>query len=262
MNPIVLPALAGLGLLFLASKGSAKPTTSSPTTTPKPGSSPTGGNTSFQLRIAQALARGDADELLRIANELQAAGFIAEAEALRTSALNLKNLGALGSTTAPAPGPVTSPGLPVITPSPAIPNPPPAVVVPAPPASIPPVIAPAVVPLPAGTSVTPEQTQRLARAQAMAMNLRNTSRYKENTELVKQFQAGEGLVADGKYGPKSGLALAQLGIVPPRPRYWSSKTVKVDKTQWANAMLAFAATDPARAADWRAASNVANDPVK
>lgn len=94
------------------------------------------------------------------------------------------------------------------------------------------------------------------------MNIRNTSRYKENPELVKQFQADQGLVADGKYGPKTGYALAELGVVPPRPRYWASKTVKVDKPTWTRRMLAYAATDPARAADWTAASKVANDPVK
>lgn len=255
--PIVLPVAAGLGLLFLAGSSKAKPPPASST---KPGQPLPPGNTTFQIRIAEALAKGDADELLRIANEMQAAGLVAEAEALRTSALNLKALGALASPSQPATRPPsTSPGQPVVTPTTSVPNPPPVVPVVV---NVPPIVAPSTVPLPAGTTITSEQQQRLTLAQAVAMNLRNTSRYKENTALVAQFQTQEGLVADGKYGPKTGLALAKLGVVPPRPRYWSSKTVKTDKPQWTQAMLAYAATDPARAADWTAASKVQNDPVK
>jgi hypothetical protein len=236
--------------------GSAKaePATKKPGVLPKPpgGTTPPKKTaTDFQGRIADALAAGNADALMGIANDMQAAGLTAEAEALRTVALNLKQLGALGG--AGSKPPATSPGQPVLAPSAALPNPPLVVV--------PPVISPSSVPLPAGIPVSNAQTQRLQIAQAMAVDLRNTSRYKENQVLVKRFQEQEGLVSDGKYGPKSGLALAELGVIPPRPRYWARKTVQVDKKQYAGEMMSRAATDPARAADWTAASKVQNDPI-
>lgn len=274
---LLIPAAIGGALLLLAS---SKPKSSSPGASPgvAPGERPPSA-ADYQTRIAEALSRGDADELMRVADAMQADGLVAEAQALRTVALNLKNLGALGSSSAPKPpagsAPPASPGLPVILPSPAIPSPPnaappvvqptPAVIPapqPAPSIVFPPVVAPSPVPIPAGVSVTPEQQRRLSVAQAMVMNLRNTSRYQENQQLVIAFQKQEGKVPDGKYGPKTGLAVAALGIVPPRPRYWSSKTMQADKRQWTDAMNSFAATDPARAADWRAAGQVANDPVK
>lgn len=241
---LLLPAAAG-GLLLLMFSGSAK----AEPATKKPGTLPLGGAggtpkktaTDFQGRIADALAAGNPDALMTIANDMQAAGLTAEAEALRTVALSLKQLGAGAGS--------KSPGQPVVAPSTSIPNPPLVVV--------PPLVSPSSVPLPAGNA----QTGRLQVAQAMAIDLRNTSRYKENQALVKRFQEQEGLVADGKYGPKSALALAELGVIPPRPRYWARKTVQVDKKQYAAEMLARAATDTSRQADWTAASKVQNDPV-
>lgn len=247
---LLLPAAAGLGLLLMFSgSASAEPAKKPGTLPKKPGGTkaPTKTATDFQGRIADALAAGNADALMAIANDMQAAGLTSEAEALRTVALNLKQLGALGGAGA------KSPGQPVVAPSTALPNPPLVVV--------PPVISPSSVPLPAGVPVTSAQTQRLQIAQAMAVDLRNTSRYKENQALVRRFQEQEGLVSDGKYGPKSALALAELGIIPPRPRYWARKTVQTDKKQYASEMMARAATDPSRVADWTAASKVQNDPV-
>jgi hypothetical protein len=239
---LLIPAAAGLGLLLLASSSKASPATS----TTKPLGSGGGGGTTkktatdFQIPIATALSANDTDALMAIANQMQAAGLTEEAQALRTVALNLKTLG-------------RSPGQPGVTPSPSLPNPPLIVV--------PPVVSPSSIPLPAGVPASSPQAQRMQIAQAMAVDLRNTSRYKENTGLVKRFQEQEGLLPDGKYGPKSGYALAELGIIPPRPRYWTRKTVQADKKKYSEEMLTRAATDPSRAADWTAASKVANDPV-
>jgi hypothetical protein len=249
---LLFPAAAGLGLLLLAGSSKAKPASSSavnPNPKPKPiggGGGATAKATDFQGRIADALSKGDSPALMAIANEMQAAGLTTEAAALRTVALNLQQLGALG-------GGTQSPGQPVVAPSVSIPNPPLVVV--------PPFVSPSSVPLPAGVPVSSAAAQRLQIAQAMAVDLRNTSRYKENQVLVKRFQDQEGLVTDGKYGPKSALALAALGVIPPRPRYWAKKTVQTDKKEYAGEMLSRAATDPARAADWTAASKVQNDPV-
>lgn len=235
---LLIPAAAGLGLLLLASSSKAGPATS--TTTKKPIGSGGGGTkktaTDFQGAIATALSSNDTDALMAIANQMQAAGLAEEAQALRTVAINLKTLG-------------RSPGVP----SPSLPNPPLVVV--------PPVISPSSVPLPAGIPASGSQAQRMQIAQAMAVDLRNSSRYKENQALVSRFQEQEGLKADGKYGPKSALSLAALGIIPPRPRYWTRKTVQEDKKRYSMEMMTRAATDPSRAADWQAASKVQNDPV-
>lgn len=250
---LLIPAVGGLGLLLLFS-GTSKADTKKqalPGPLPRPPSSTQKSAGDFQARIGAALSAGDADALMGIANEMQAVGLTSEADALRTVALNLKQLGALSG--AGIKTPPVSPGQPIVAPSQSLPNPP-LVIVPA-------VVSPSSVPLPAGVSVSSEQARRLQIAQAMAVDLRNSSKYKENAVLVKEFQQQEGLVADGKYGPKSALALAELGIIPPRPRYWARKTVQADKQRYAQAMLARSATDPARQADWTAASKVQNDPI-
>jgi hypothetical protein len=256
MIPLI-PLAVGAGVLALLASSSAKPKTTTPAAKAKPVA------TDFQGRIADALSRGDAAALLVIANDMQAAGLIAEAEALRVSALNLQALGALLPPAVPG-KPPSSPGQPAIVPSAAVPNPPAQFppVLPGTNVVLPPVVMPSTVPLPAGESISAEQQKRLAVAQAAAMNLRNTSRYQESKTLIKTFQAQEGLVIDGLYGPKSALAMARYGVVPPRPRYWSSKTMKADKVSYSAAMLGYAATDPTRAADWTAASKVQSDPVK
>jgi hypothetical protein len=250
---LLLPVGAGLGLLLLFS-GTSKADTKKQATSPAGPLPPKTSKTAvdFQARIGAALSAGDADGLMAIANEMQAAGLTSEAEALRTVALNLKQMGALSG--AGVKVPPVSPGQPVVTPSQSLPNPPLVVV--------PPVVSPSSVPLPAGVSVSSDEARRLQVAQAMAVDLRNTSRYKENQSLVRRFQEQEGLVVDGKYGPKSALALASLGIIPPRPRYWTRKTVQADKKAYAAEMLSRAATDLPRQADWTAASKVQNDPVQ
>ena len=255
----ILPLAAGAGFLLLlaSSKGKPKATTTPGASNAKPAA------TDFQGRISDALARGDADGLLLIANDMQAAGLITEAEALRVTALNLRALGAMLPPAVPGKA-TSSPGIPAIVPSAAVPNPPAAFPPKLAPTNVvlPPVVMPSTVPLPAGVPISAEQQRRLAVAQAAAMNLRNTSRYQEDKALIKSFQSQEGLVVDGLYGPKSALAMARYGVVPPRPRYWSAKTMQADKANYTKAMVAFAATDPSRAADWTAASKVQNDPVK
>lgn len=256
----LLPIAIGAGVLALMAAGGGSSSKKTATAPRLPGkASPL----DFQGRIADALSRGDADALLRIASDMQAAGLIAEAEALRVSATNLRALGAMVTPATPG-KPPSSPGLPSIAPSTAIPNPPapfPSLGFPTN-VQMPPLVMPSAIPLPAGSNMSAADELRLAVAQGMAMNLRNTSRYQEDKQLVKAFQAQEKLVVDGLYGPKSALALARHGIVPPRPRYWTTKTMKTDKVDYAAAMLRFALVDPARAADWTAASKVAADPAK
>ena len=140
MNPLILLGGAGLGLLLLTSSSKASTSTSAAAKPlPKPGAARA---IDFQARIGDALGRGDADGLMAIANDMQAAGLTAEAEALRTSAINLKQIGALGGA-----GGKSSPGQPTLSPSAALPNPPLVVLAP--------VISPSSTPLPAGVRVSP-----------------------------------------------------------------------------------------------------------
>jgi hypothetical protein len=254
MSPLLLLGLPVALFLIAGGKSGSSSSSSAGAKVPTPAKKTV---SDFQTQIAEAISRGDADALMNIANDMQSAGLVAEASALRATATGLRQLGAL-------PGAGGSPGgSPVLTPSAAVPNPP----FSGGGVTLPPIIIPSSVPLPAGVSLTPESQKRLAVAQAVAMNLRNTSRYQEDKTLMKAFQTQEQAIGkyvgtiDGLYGPKSGYALAGYGVVPPRPRYWSTKTVKVDKPQWTAKMLAFAASDPSRAADWTAASKVASDPV-
>lgn len=86
------------------------------------------------------------------------------------------------------------------------------------------------------------------------------NRYKEDRALVEQYQYQEGLTADGMYGVGTGLSVVKYGIVPARPYYFSSNTSKTaaDKEEWKRVMLQMASSDPARAAEWRYAANVAS----
>ncbi|HET9930202.1 MAG TPA: hypothetical protein VFQ35_05935 [Polyangiaceae bacterium] len=254
----VLPLALGAGLvalMFTGGKKGASSSSSSPgggTAPPAGGgfvpstTTPAGGKTAidFQARILDALSRNSPDALMQIANEMDAAGLKTEAAALRVTASALRTVG-------------------TVAPSTAVPNPP---IVTPPQIVLPPVVTPPVgpspVPLPPGNPITSQQAQRLALAQQVAMHLQNTSRYKEDQALVKAFQSQEGLVVDGLYGYKSALALVSYGIVPPRPFYWRSSSAKADKSAYSKALIAQSVADPARAADWRAASKVENDPNK
>jgi len=86
--------------------------------------------------------------------------------------------------------------------------------------------------------------------------------WKESTadkEAVKAFQRNEGLTADGLWGADSGIHMGtNYGIVPVKPFYWPKDTKKVPakKAEWRAAMMALAAKDPMRSAEWTAAANV------
>lgn len=207
----------------------------------------------FQTRIADAIARGDVNELNRIADQMEKAGLGPEAQSVRTSASLLHNLGVLKPTTGTGPIVPTSPGVPIVPPpSSGVPFP-----IPVPNIGLPPVVAvPSPVPLPGGVPVTAESQARRATALAMVTNLKNTSKYQESKGLVRAFQEQEGLKADGLYGPKTALQVATYGIVPPRPRYWAKKTAKVDKDTYAAKMVQYSVKDPVQAADWLNASRV------
>jgi len=84
----------------------------------------------------------------------------------------------------------------------------------------------------------------------------NPPKRKENTELVKQYQALAGRTTDGKYGMGDAKSLAEAasgGHVPPPPRYWPKTTYAKAVKQYEAWLYTKKAEDPARAGEWAAA---------
>ncbi len=84
------------------------------------------------------------------------------------------------------------------------------------------------------------------------------NRYKEDRNMVKAYQAQEGLTPDGLYGVGTGLSVVGYNIIPAKPYYFSKTYSKMlaSKARWKDEMLRMARIDPARALQWQAASDV------
>lgn len=65
-------------------------------------------------------------------------------------------------------------------------------------------------------------------------HLKLAKRYKEDRDLVRLFQAAEGLPETGKYGPVEALRIADYGFCPALPVYWPKK---YDKLRYADSIL-------------------------
>lgn len=212
-------------------------------------------------KIQAAFAAADPAQLRQLADEVEKAGFKAQADDLRAFARKVED--AIKQT--PVTKPPAAPTLPA-TPSSGPVSPLPGIV---PPSStttttIPEVLVTATPPQPAA------QGQKLL-AGKMALMLRNAAKGKEDKTLVESFQRQE-LEAnhgpggafgatpskpDGMYGPKTALQLARhYGIVPPKPLYWGKNTWLADKKSYRTEMARFAAIDPQRADEWAAAGKV------
>ncbi len=117
-------------------------------------------------------------------------------------------------------------------------------------------------PAPAGPSWPVSDPIKYAAAIKVNNALTGKGPWKESPadkELVKTFQRNEGLSADGNWGADSGIHMGtNYGIVPVKPFYWPKDKTKVPakKAEWRAAMLALAAKDPLRSAEWTAAANV------
>jgi hypothetical protein len=109
-----------------------------------------------------------------------------------------------------------------------------------------PVRSPGVGPVAPGTAASPEQVL----ASKLALNLHQTVPGRENKALVTEFQKQEGLVADGKYGPKTALALVKYGIVPAVPRAWPKGTEAAARAGFAAALRMQATADKTRGEEW------------
>lgn len=73
-------------------------------------------------------------------------------------------------------------------------------------------------------------------------------------ELLKLFQAQEGLKPSGFYGMGSGLGFLKYGFVPVKPWDWSRAGKTKEQRRWRNEMLTMARQDPQRAEEWQAAA--------
>jgi len=93
-------------------------------------------------------------------------------------------------------------------------------------------------------------------ARALVEHLRAAPDGHEDRELIERFQRQVGLNATGAYGPATARAIADFGLVPPKPRIWPAKKNLRAKVTYRSALRTLAAKDPARASEWLSASNV------
>lgn len=272
---MALPAVAKLlipaalvGLVALSGKkADAKP---------KPGAAPTkpGADSvppaDLLAKIQAAFAAADPAQLRTLADEVERAGFKAQADDLRAFAKKvedaIKQTPATKPPASPTLPPVTSTGpLPVVAPLPGIVPP----LAPSTPGNV--TTLPEVVITAAPPTATPASQNQKLLAGKVALMLRNAAKGKEDQTLVSAFQqqerdAGHGpggafgttpSKVDGMYGAKSALQLARFyGIVPPKPLYWAKNTWLQDKKNYRTEMARFAAIDPQRADEWAAAGKV------
>jgi peptidoglycan hydrolase-like protein with peptidoglycan-binding domain len=93
-------------------------------------------------------------------------------------------------------------------------------------------------------------------AEALAAHIRQTAEGHEDRQLIERFQRAVGLNDTGAYGAATARAIADFGVVPPKPRVWPVKKNLRAKTQYRFALRSRAKTDPRRADEWLSASNV------
>ena len=229
MVPLVaklLAAGAALGLaLFATSKSNASPAPSSSASTPPP---------ELLDAIVNAVASRDPAVMRAVATKLDAMGFTKQAADLRRTA---DEAAALAKKT---PATSTARPRPAATPAPA-------------PSSSALPVAERVPLVSPGTSASPEQVL----AAKVALNLQTTAAGREDANLLKAYQKQEGLVQDGKYGPKSALGLVKYGIVPAVPRAWPKGQEAAARKLFAAAMRAEASRDTTRAEEWLQAAILA-----
>lgn len=259
---LLIPAVAGLALVAFAggkqaaAKSGDKPGAQS---VPPP---------DLMAKIAAAFQAADPGQCRALADEVERAGFKAQADDLRAFAKKVEDAIKATPATKPPAQATLPPSVPGAVPSPQPPLAPQTAV----PAGFPP--APAGVPV----TVLPEIVERAGptAAQRMlagktALMLSKSAKGREDQSLVTAFQqqaidlnqppgGAFGSVpskADGKYGPKSALQLARhYGIVPPKPFYWSKTNWHADKLAYRAEMAKLAGVDPQRADEWLNAGKV------
>lgn len=202
--------------------------------------------------IAAALKTANPSTMRTVADEIEKAGYAAQAADLRAAALAVEK-----ATVSSSPG---QPGRPVIdTTGTTVPP-------------VPSIILPEMTITP-GDMSDPTTEPRYAAGQ-LALYLSSTPRFKEDKTKVAAYQknnlasvqaahtalkkSGKATV-DGLYGTSTALSLARsYGIVPPAPFYYPTNPTPA-KNAYKAELLKFAKADPQRADEWtHAASSVTN----
>lgn len=261
----LIPALV-VGFVALSGK---KPNDAKPgAAPPKPGADSTP-PAELLAKIQAAFTAADPAQLRQLADEVERAGFKAQADDMRAFAKKIEEAIRATPTAKPPATPTIPPTsssgpLPQVSPLPGIVPP----LAPSTPGKV--TTLPEVV-ITASPQPTPAAQNAKLLAGKVALMLRNASKGREDQGLVQAFQQQEldanhgpggsfGTTpgkADGMYGPKSALQLARFyGIVPPKPLYWSKNNWLQDKKNYRLEMSRFAAVDPQRADEWTAAGKV------
>jgi hypothetical protein len=109
--------------------------------------------------------------------------------------------------------------------------------------------------------VTQLPGKALASQLALALKFAKKGQSSEPVQLVKDFQAAEGLGVDGHYDSNVAITLAKkYDIVPPQPpMYWGKKnnyaSIAPDKTNYRATLNALAASEPQRKDEWLKAAS-------
>jgi len=252
---LLIPAVAGLALVAFAggkqaaAKSGDKPGAQS---VPPP---------DLMAKIAAAFQAADPGQCRALADEVERAGFKAQADDLRAFAKKVEDAIKATPATKPPAQATLPPSVPGAVPSPQPP------LAPSAPAGAPPIT---VLPEVVVSAQGPTQSQRLL-AGKTALMLSKSSKGREDKPLVGAFQSQELMAghgpggafgdvpskADELYGPKTALQLARhYGIVPPKPFYWSKNDWLNQKKNYRAEMQRFAAVDPQRADEWTNAGKV------
>lgn len=219
--PIILPIAGGAGLLWLWMRGEKQKIP------PKDASS-----VDWQTAIADAIASGDPKKMRELARALDAAGYHEAAADLLAMAAQIESSNVQ---TGKPPGKPQAGG----------------VVVP---------IRPGVSPGGGPAPISPEgAATAIGQAQSLANYLREVGKPSgaaRSNPRVKAWQAQEGLVTDGKYGPKTAKRIAVYRVVPPKPWYWPKTNTQAALSDYRDYMLQRSVEDPSQADLWKVAAKV------
>jgi len=225
MIPLAVKLLiGGLGFAGLLALGTS-------TASAKPSGASGGIPSDLAQRMVTALALGDPAKLRVVASELRARGFNADADKLDAEAAKIE-AGGKPSVTPPS----SSTGKPPASSPPTTASPPPQ--------------QPGALP---GTTAGPVTDAKQLAAAAVA-------RAPKDATKVRAFQTQEGLVSDGKYGPKSATALIKYGFVPPTPIAWPNDN-NASRALYIALLKAQADKDPVRREEWLQAAQAASLPL-
>lgn len=238
---IILPLLAGAGLLGLLMAGGKSPEgeiTSSGDIVTKPAAKEKAvkdvvkavKSQDWQKAVASALASGSVKAVEETVKALNRAGKTAEAQALLSAFRELqivaiersKKKAAAKPASKPTPKPAAKPkALPPVKKPAVKPTPKPAVK----PKALPPVKPtpkPAAKPATKAKTVKKVSPEKKLAADMLAMLMRS-KRYTEDQALVERYQKAHGQVADGKYGVNGAKSVwDKHKLVPVNPFYFSS----------------------------------------